>query len=94
MYAGRLLELNRRDSFFDGPLHPYGRGLVESVLGLQGEEKRLKAIPGSVPRLLELPGGCTFHPRCPHVMARCTVEEPPLKEMEGDRWVRCFLYEG
>ncbi len=92
MYAGRLLEVNSTDDFFSSPLHPYGKGLVESILGLQGTERRLKAIPGSVPRLLELPTGCTFHPRCAHVMARCRAEEPPLAKKENGKWVRCFLY--
>jgi oligopeptide/dipeptide ABC transporter ATP-binding protein len=93
MYAGRLLELNSTEEFFSEPLHPYGKGLVESILGLLGEGRRLKAIPGSVPRLLDLPSGCTFHPRCPYVMARCHEEEPRLIERGNGKWVRCYLYE-
>jgi oligopeptide/dipeptide ABC transporter ATP-binding protein len=91
MYAGRMVETNRVDAFFKKPLHPYGQGLLESIYGFSGSG-RLKAIPGSVPNLLELPSGCKFHPRCPYVMDICRGEEPIIKEVGKDQWVRCYLY--
>jgi oligopeptide/dipeptide ABC transporter ATP-binding protein len=91
MYAGRMVERNRVDEFFKKPLHPYGQGLLESIYGFSGSG-RLKAIPGSVPNLVELPPGCTFHPRCPHAMDICKVNEPVIKEVGKDQWVRCYLY--
>lgn len=93
MYAGRMLELSRVGDFFKQPLHPYGRGLLGSIGGFSGSARRLTAIPGSVPRLSELPTGCTFHPRCPYAMDMCRVEEPVMKEVEKDQWVRCYLYQ-
>jgi len=78
--------------FFKEPLHPYGRGLLESIYGFSGGTKRLKAIPGSVPKLSELPRGCKFHPRCAFVMDVCRGEEPVMKEVGRDQWVRCYLY--
>ncbi len=92
MYAGRMVERNRVEDFFREPLHPYGRGLLESVYGFSGSAKRLKAIPGSVPKLSELPSGCKFHPRCPFVMDVCKGDEPAMKEVAKDQWVRCYLY--
>ncbi|HQM80407.1 MAG TPA: ABC transporter ATP-binding protein [Syntrophorhabdaceae bacterium] len=92
MYAGRMLEQNFVDAFFKEPLHPYSKGLLSSIYGLMGDQKRLTAIPGSVPRLAELPGGCTFHPRCPYVMPACREEEPVMKEIGKGQWVRCYLY--
>ena len=93
MYAGRMLERSTVDNFFKKPLHPYGRGLLESIYGFAGEAKRLKAIPGSVPRLTELPTGCTFHPRCPYVTDKCKEAEPEMKEVAKDQWTRCYLYQ-
>ncbi|HOW54323.1 MAG TPA: ABC transporter ATP-binding protein [Syntrophorhabdaceae bacterium] len=93
MYAGRMLELSRVENFFKQPLHPYGRGLLGSIGGFSGSARRLTAIPGSVPRLSELPTGCTFHPRCPYIMDMCRVKEPVMKEVEKDQWVRCYLYQ-
>jgi oligopeptide/dipeptide ABC transporter ATP-binding protein len=93
MYAGRILELGGVEQFFAEPLHPYSKGLLDSVFKLEGSERRLKAIPGSVPRLSELPKGCKFSPRCAYVMDRCREDEPLMREMEGGRWVRCYLYQ-
>ena len=92
MYAGRMVERNNVGDFFKEPLHPYGRGLLESIYGFSGNARRLKAIPGSVPKLSELPSGCKFHPRCPRVMDVCRCEEPVMKEVGKDQWVRCYLY--
>jgi peptide/nickel transport system ATP-binding protein len=93
MYAGRVLEENSVKAFFEKPFHPYGRGLLESIEGLSGSGKRLTAIPGYVPKLSEMPEGCKFHPRCPHVMPICRTVEPAMKEIGKDQWVRCYLYQ-
>lgn len=92
MYAGRMVEINAVADFFREPLHPYGRGLLESIYGFSSTSDRLKAIPGSVPNLSELPSGCKFHPRCPYVMDICKGDEPQMKKVGGDQWVRCYLY--
>jgi oligopeptide/dipeptide ABC transporter ATP-binding protein len=93
MYAGRLVEENKVTDFFQKPLHPYSRGLLDSVVWLRGDESRLKTIPGYVPRLSELPEGCKFHPRCPYVMPICSVEEPSMIDTGNGRWVRCYLFQ-
>jgi len=92
MYAGKIVEISPCHSFFEEPLHPYGRGLLAALSGIS-DRGRLKTIPGSVPRLSELPEGCRFHPRCGSAMPICKREEPPLFEIDA-RWVRCFLYRG
>lgn len=93
MYAGRMVEQSPVDDFFREPLHPYSKGLLDSVPEFTSGLKRLNAIPGSVPRLSELPRGCSFHPRCPYTMDRCRSEEPMMVEAKVKRWVRCFLYQ-
>lgn len=93
MYAGRMLEENSVKDFFEKPLHPYSKGLLESINGLSGSASRLSAIPGYVPKLSEMPLGCAFHPRCPHAMPVCRSAEPAMKEIGQDQWVRCYLYQ-
>lgn len=93
MYAGRMLEESPVDEFFAEPLHPYSKGLLDSIFGLKNKEKRLKAIPGYVPNLSDLPEGCKFHPRCTYVMQKCREREPEVKKIGEDRWVRCYLYQ-
>jgi oligopeptide/dipeptide ABC transporter ATP-binding protein len=92
MYAGRMVEKGRVDQFFEKPLHPYSKGLLDSMPQFSSAAKRLRAIPGTVPRLSEMPEGCTFNPRCPHVMPQCRAEEPPMVHV-GERWIRCYLYQ-
>ncbi len=94
MYAGRLIEKNNVEDFFKEPLHPYSRGLVDSIVGLSGTEKHLKTIPGFVPRLSEMPEGCKFHPRCISVMPQCKISEPPMFKIGNEKWIKCFLYQG
>ena len=93
MYAGRIVEENFVDDFFRKPLHPYSEGLLDSIVRLKETAERLKTIPGSVPKLTELPSGCKFHPRCKHVMPKCKTEEPPLITIEKDKRVRCYLFQ-
>jgi oligopeptide/dipeptide ABC transporter ATP-binding protein len=93
MYAGRILEENKVVDFFREPLHPYSKGLLESVVRFKGTEKKLKTIPGFVPKLSELPQGCKFYPRCNHVMPKCKDYEPPLINIGENKWVRCYLYQ-
>jgi len=93
MYAGRMVEKARVEQFFENPKHPYSRGLLDSMPQFSHEVRRLNAIPGSVPRLSEMPEGCKFHPRCAHVMPKCTREEPAIYSTGEEEWVRCYLYQ-
>lgn len=86
MYAGEIIEFADSSSFFESPLHPYTRGLLNSL-----PEKGFIPIPGFSPPLNNLPSGCRFHPRCPLREKRCIQVHPELKEIDG-RAVRCFLY--
>ncbi len=94
MYAGRIVEYADVRPIFASPKHPYTQGLLQSIPRLDedhGRKKRLEAIPGLVPSLLELPKGCKFSNRCKFVFDRC-VEEPPLIEVAPRHLVRCWLY--
>lgn len=93
MYAGRILEENTVNDFFIKPFHPYSVGLLESVVWSKTSDQKLNAISGSVPKLSDLPHGCKFHPRCVHVMSKCTTIEPPLINIGDNKWVRCYLYQ-
>ncbi len=93
MYAGRMMEEASVDDFFNEPLHPYSRGLIDSIFAFKGDEKRLKVIPGYVPKLTELPNGCKFNPRCVYAMPKCYKEEPEFKKIGEGRWIRCYLYQ-
>jgi oligopeptide/dipeptide ABC transporter ATP-binding protein len=92
MYAGTLAELSDVPSIFADPLHPYSQLLIASLPSLD-KKGVFQGIPGLPPSLLSRPVGCSFAPRCPYAMPRCTVEAPPLAEVRPDRWVACHLYD-
>ncbi len=95
MYAGYIVEYADVIHLFKQPKHPYTVGLFQSIPRKRGTEKRerLQAIPGLVPDLLELPGGCKFQDRCSRVSKRCRDEAPPLLNLGDNHQVRCWLYE-
>ncbi len=95
MYAGALVERASARELYEAPRHPYTLGLLESFPPMHGDRADLTGIPGSPPDLAHLPTGCSFHPRCPFAMDRCTNETPPLVEIEGTgRSVACWLHVG
>ena len=96
MYAGQVVEEAPVKELFANPLHPYTSALLKSIPTLGKNPPRLEVIPGSVPDLLNLPGGCRFMPRCHActgaVRERCASEVPQLVETQPNHWVRCHLY--
>ncbi|HEY1825310.1 MAG TPA: ABC transporter ATP-binding protein [Acidimicrobiales bacterium] len=95
MYAGRLVERATALELYEAPRHPYTLGLLNSFPPMHGERTELTGIPGSPPDLSDLPSGCSFHPRCPYAMERCSRETPPLVNTgETDRSVACWLHSG
>jgi len=92
MYAGQVVEVGETRQVFADPKHPYTVGLMRSFPSITGALQPLSGIPGSPPDLARPPAGCRFHPRCPHVMPRCKVEEPDFYAREADL-VRCFLFD-
>jgi oligopeptide/dipeptide ABC transporter ATP-binding protein len=79
MYAGRPVEHTDRRSLYYRPHHPYTKGLLESIPQSTGARERLTPIPGQPPSLINLPTGCSFHPRCAYVMDKCITDGPELR---------------
>ena len=91
MYAGDVCETAPVGLLFANPLHPYTRGLLDSVPKVQSAGE-LTTIPGTVPGLIDPPPGCRFHPRCPHAMPVCRERKPGTLEIEAGHSVACYLY--
>ncbi|MEX0776023.1 MAG: ABC transporter ATP-binding protein [Phycisphaeraceae bacterium] len=96
MYAGRVVEYGLVHDVFKNPLHPYTRGLFNSMPALGGAHLRLLAIPGNVPDPSQFPTGCPFHPRCPSMQGdpQCANEDPPLLEITDKHWAACWHVPG
>jgi peptide/nickel transport system ATP-binding protein len=90
MYAGRIVEQAPVLEIFDRPLHPYTQALFRAIPGIGGPKRRLESIPGQVPDLFALPGGCAFHDRCPRAVAECADAVPPLEEKAAGHRAACI----
>lgn len=90
MYAGKIVEEGTTENIFERPFHPYTQFLINSLPKF-GDKRDRESVPGSPPNLTDLPGGCPFHPRCPHVMEICTKEMPGFCHPIEDHRVACWL---
>ncbi|WP_222863680.1 ABC transporter ATP-binding protein [Natronococcus pandeyae] len=103
MYAGKPVEKAPVEDLYYDPKHPYTVGLMSSIPRVGNKRERLQTIPGTMPDLVELPPGCSFHPRCPYAEDACTKREPPLLDPETgtkvtgtdtERAAACLEYTG
>jgi len=92
MYLGRIVEIAPARQLYTSPRHPYTEALLSAVPIPDPAVKRKRVVlQGDVPNPIHPPAGCHFHPRCPHVMERCRVETPLLREIEPGRKAACHL---
>jgi len=88
MYAGRIVESGTVQQVLNTPLHPYTRGLLDSVPANSERGQRLHQIPGMTPSLVNRPKGCAFRNRCSYAQADCETD-PPVQNFEHEHMVRC-----
>ena len=98
MYAGKIVESGLADDIYYRPDHPYTIGLLNSIPKLgELEDKRLVAIPGQPPSLINLPKGCSFRERCEfssRVQGNlCATTTPTLDQKNTEHYSRCHLPE-
>jgi oligopeptide/dipeptide ABC transporter ATP-binding protein len=92
-YGGKVLEYGDVVGIFKDPLHPYTRALYNSIPRISDDRKRrLEVIDGMVPNPLDLPEGCSFHPRCKFAGRICSQVVPELIAI-GARRVRCLMFD-
>ena len=89
MYAGRIVESGRVDDVLERPMHPYTRGLLDSVPARNTPGRPLAQIPGMTPSLLALGAACAFRERCPRVAEPCALA-PEVRAPVPGRSLRCF----
>mgnify|MGYP001095051381 CR=1 FL=1 len=107
MYAGNIVEVGNVESVLLDPLHPYTRGLIDSIPPLTKERKKIVGIPGELPDLKQTFVGCSFEPRCPEAIGICKQQVPQLQPamvingsseaedgLERGHFVACHKYVG
>jgi oligopeptide/dipeptide ABC transporter ATP-binding protein len=94
MYLGKIVETGRSEEIYKNAQHPYTQSLISAIPVPDPHCKvQRQVISGDVPSPIAPPPGCTFHPRCPSVMARCSQEIPQLGSPMADKahLVSCHL---
>jgi peptide/nickel transport system ATP-binding protein len=91
MYAGEIVEESSSKKVFYQTLHPYTQGLLGAFPSVKGEKRRIDAIPGSPPSLVNPPSGCRFHPRCKYAKDICTTTRPPTVTPEAGHNALCHF---
>lgn len=94
MYAGEIVESAPVEPLFETPKHPYTRGLLRSIPGVQTSGERLTTIEGEVPTPNETATSCRFAPRCPEAFEACDAVAPSPVAVgeESDHTAACLLY--
>ena len=91
MYSGKIREMGPADDIFDSPSHPYTIGLLNAIPRFdQGDRARLQMIKGEIPDPAHRPSGCSFNPRCPWAVDKCSVSEPSLAAVGPDHTSACW----
>lgn len=91
MYLGHLCEIASTEKFYQHPLHPYTRALMNAIPHPDPElpPTKIGILPGELPSAAEPPPGCRFHTRCPRAQADCSSKIPSLREVGPDHQVAC-----
>jgi oligopeptide/dipeptide ABC transporter ATP-binding protein len=92
MYGGKIVESGTNDEILNSPLHPYTQLLLRAIPRMDQEKNRLMTIKGSVPSLIDVPSGCSFHPRCPHAQKNCKGQLPQPVEVSSGHVVSCLMF--
>lgn len=98
MYAGEIIEQAGVKEIFKNPLHPYTRGLLNSIPNAErdtdehGNRTRLNPIKGNVPSFADMPQGCTFASRCPFAEDKCQ-QVVELSQIQTNHLARCWKAE-
>jgi peptide/nickel transport system ATP-binding protein len=92
MYLGKLCEIGPTEQVFDAPAHPYTSLLLEAIPRPDPNAKPAVSVAaGEPPSPIAPPSGCRFHTRCPLAQARCTIEEPIMREFRRGQFVACHF---
>ncbi len=92
MYLGRMVEISTSSELYKEPLHPYTKGLLESIPKIGADVDFNNILTGDLPNPIELPQGCRFKSRCKYKKPICDEIEPNLVNVSKDHQVACHLY--
>jgi peptide/nickel transport system ATP-binding protein len=94
MYLGKLVETGPAADVYSSPVHPYTRGLIDTVPVADPAAEHAKehqGVVGELPSALTPPTGCRFRTRCPRAQELCAAQEPPLRPFTTAHHAACHF---
>jgi peptide/nickel transport system ATP-binding protein len=93
MYAFEVMEIGPVDDVVKRPAHPYTRGLINSIPDVYAPLESMESIEGTSPDPLQVPQGCSYHPRCELGDEQCELQNPDLFDVTDEHRAACFYWE-
>jgi len=90
MYAFEFVEVAPTEAILESAAHPYTRALLNSVPDMTSPVDGMQPIEGSSPDPVNVPSGCSYHPRCPVADETCKNTDPPLEPVDREHLAACF----
>lgn len=93
MYAFELVEIGPASEVIDTPSHPYTRALLNATPNLNAPLSEMRPVEGKSPAPINVPSGCSYHPRCPLATEECRTNQPPNETVTSGHAAACFHWE-
>ena len=93
IYAFQFAEVGPRDEVVGNSGHPYTRALLNATPNIEAPLEEMRPIPGDQPAPINVPSGCSYHPRCPLSTEECEEVDPSFYDVEGDHVAACHHWE-
>ena len=91
LFLGRVMEIAPSETLLSAPRHPYTRALISAIPSIDPDAPRdREVLRGDIPNPASPPSGCVFRTRCPHAIARCAEQIPPLEEVGSGHLKACI----
>ena len=94
MYLGQVVEKAEYQELFAKPLHPYSQALFSAipVPSIHDRQKRI-VLKGEITSPVNPKPCCRFAARCPYATDLCREQEPELRDMGNNHFVKCHRVE-
>jgi oligopeptide/dipeptide ABC transporter ATP-binding protein len=93
MYAFEFVECGLTKDILNNASHPYTRALLKAVPNISSDFRTMSPIPGSSPDPVNIPSGCSYHPRCPMADEQCREVDPGFHDVADKHEAACFYWE-
>ncbi|EMA59705.1 ABC transporter ATP-binding protein [Halorubrum lipolyticum] len=93
LYAFEFAEVGPADDILEDPAHPYTRALLNATPNLSAPLEEMRPIEGESPDPVNIPEGCSYHPRCPIADEMCRSHDPDAYDAGADHDVHCHHWE-